>query len=103
MVRRSKDWNEGLAKDLKNPIFARDFLIASIEEGIPLQIALGKIIRTYGIKEFSGKIGIAGSNLVRAIHPRSNPTQETLNRLLKPFGLKLSVTPIPEKERRRTA
>jgi len=44
-----------------------------------------------GIKEFSTKVGMAGPNILRAIHPRHNPTQETLNRLLKPFKLKLSL------------
>ncbi len=34
---------------------------------------------------------MASPNVLRAINPRHDPTQETLNRLLKPFGLKLSV------------
>ena len=36
------------------------------------------------------------SNVQRAIHPRHNPTQETLDRLLQPFGLKLSLAPIEQ-------
>lgn len=103
MARRSKDWNEGLAKDLRNPKFAREFLIAALEEDIPLQAALGKVIRAYGVKEFSKRINIASSNLLRAMHPESNPTQETLNRLLRPFGLKLTVSPIEEKQKRKVA
>ena len=42
MARRSKDWNEGLAKDLQDMVFAQAFLKASLEEGIPIQAALGK-------------------------------------------------------------
>ena len=34
MARRTKDWNEGLAKDLKDPEFAREFLLAAVEEGV---------------------------------------------------------------------
>jgi DNA-binding phage protein len=94
MTRRTKDWNEGLAKDLKNPLFAREFLLAAIDEGISLQHALGKVIRTMGVKEFSAKIGMESPNLLRAINPRHNPTQATINRLLNPFGLKLSLAPI---------
>ena len=30
--------------------------------------------------------------------PSHNPTQETLNRLLKPFGLILTIAPIDEKK-----
>jgi len=103
MARRSKDWNVGLAQDLRDIKFARAFLLAAIEEGVSIQIALGKVIRAIGIKEFSEKIGIAGPNILRAINPRHNPTQETLNRLLKPFKLRLSLAPIEETKRRRAA
>ena len=40
MARRSKDWNEGLAHDLQNARFARAFLIAAVDEGVPLKEAL---------------------------------------------------------------
>ena len=103
MARRSRDWNVGLAQDLRDPYFAREFLMAAIEEGVPIQVALGKVIRAIGVKEFSAKVGIASSNLLRAIHPRHNPTQDTLNRLLKPFKLKLSLAPLDAPKRRRAA
>ena len=101
MARRSRDWNEGLAEDLRDPEFARGFLIAAIEEGITVQQALGKVIRLMGVSEFARKIGVASSNVLRAINPRHNPTQNTLNRMLEPFGLRLTLTPI--KARRRPA
>ena len=69
MARRSRDWNEGLAQDLRDQEFAREFLLAAMDEGVPIQIALGKIVRAMGVKEF----------------------QDTLNRLLKPFRLRLSL------------
>ena len=96
MARRSKDWNVGLAQDLRDPNFAREFLLAAIEDGVSIQIALGKVIRAIGIKEFSARTKIASPNILRAINPRHNPTQETLNRLLKPFRLKLSLAPIEQ-------
>ena len=49
MARRSKDWNVGLAQDLRDANFAREFLLAAIEEGVSIQIALGKVIRAIGI------------------------------------------------------
>ena len=36
---------------------------------------------------------MASPNVLRAISARQNPTQQTLNRLLAPFGLKLSLAP----------
>lgn len=79
MERRSKDWNESLAEDLRDPKFAREFLTAAVDEGVPLKVALAKVIRATGVKEFSQSVGMPGPNVLRAIHPRSNPTQETLD------------------------
>lgn len=93
---RSQDWNIGLTEDLKDPEFAREFLLAAMEENIALQVALGKVIRAYGLKEFAELVEMPSSNLTRALNPESNVTQKTLNRLLQPFGLQLSVAPIPE-------
>jgi probable addiction module antidote protein len=103
MARRTKDWNEGLAKDLKDPEFAREFLLAAADEGVSLQQALGKVIRAMGVMEFAKKIGMESPNLLRAINPRHNPTQATINRLLTPFGLKLSLAPVGKIKRNRAA
>jgi hypothetical protein len=65
MTRRTKDWNEGLARDLKNIQFAREFLLSAIDEGISLQHALGKVIQAMGVKEFAAKIGMESPNLLR--------------------------------------
>jgi DNA-binding phage protein len=94
MVRRSEDWNVGLAEDLRDPEFARGFVIGAMDDGVPLQAVLGKVIRLMGVKEFSAQVGMAAPNVLRAINPRHNPTQETLDRLLKPFGLRLGLAPI---------
>jgi len=103
MARRTKDWNEGLAQDLKNPEFAREFLLSAVEEGISLQHALGKAVRAMGVKEFANKVGMESPNLLRAISPRHNPTQATMNRLLNPFGLRLSLAMIRRPKRSRAA
>jgi DNA-binding phage protein len=67
MARRTVDWNEGLAKDLQDP-------------------------------EFAKKVKLPSSNIIRAINPKHNPTYETLNKLLKPFKLKVGITPITGKK-----
>ncbi len=103
MARRSQDWNRGLSQNLRDPAFAREFLLASIEEGVPLQVAVGKVVRAMGLKEFAAKVRMASSNLLRAINPRHNPTQETINRLLQPFRLRLSLAPIDKPKRRPAA
>jgi len=50
VARRSRDWNEGLADDLQDPEFARQFLTAAVEDGVPLKLALAKVIRATGVK-----------------------------------------------------
>ena len=103
MARRSEDWNIDLARRLRNPTFARAFLLAAMEEGLTIQQALGKIIRGFGITEFAALVRMPRSNVQRAIHPQHNPTQETLNRLLAPFRLRLSLAPITSSRPHRAA
>ena len=103
MAKRSRDWNESLAEDLQDSKFAREFLTAAVEEGVPLKVALAKVIRATGVKEFSESVGMPGPNVLRAINPKSNPTQETLERLLKPFGLRIGLAELKPRRKRRAA
>src|SRR5260370_469772 len=103
MAKRHEGWNVGLAGETRDPAFAREFLLGAIDEEVPLQVALGKVVRAMGVKEFAAKVGMASPNLLRTVNPRHNPTQETLNRLLKPFRLKLSLAPISARPKRRHA
>jgi DNA-binding phage protein len=103
VARRSRDWNVGLARDLRDRTFAREFLLAAVDEGVPLHIALGKVIRAMGVKEFAAKVRMASPNVLRAIGPGHNPTQQTLNRLLKPFNLRLSLAPLEPSKNRSAA
>ena len=103
MARRSKDWNEGLAEDLQDPRFVREFLTAAVEEGVPLKTALAKVIRSTCVKEFAETVGMPSPNLLRAIHPKHNPTQETLERLPEPFGLRTGLAQIGQRRKGRAA
>lgn len=94
MARRSVAWEEGLAEDLKDPDFTRQFIKNCLEDNMSLQVVLSTVIKCMGVKEFAKKVKMPSSNVLRAINPKHNPTQETLNRLLKPLGLKLTVEPI---------
>jgi hypothetical protein len=46
---------------------------------------------------------MASPNVLRAINPRHNPTQDTLNRLLRPFKLRLTLAPLGSSKGRRAA
>lgn len=99
MARRSVAWEEGLAEDLKDPEFTRLFIKACLEDNMSLQVVLGTVIKCMGVKEFAKKVKMPSPNVLRAINPKHNPTQDTLNRLLKPLGLKLTVEPISKKNK----
>jgi len=43
MTERSEDWNVGLAQDLQDDEFVREFVAAAIEEGVPLKSVLLKL------------------------------------------------------------
>ena len=73
MARRSEDWNVGLAKDLRDAAFAREFLLAAIDEGVDLQLALGKVIRAMGVKEFAAKVHMAQSERAARDQSSSQP------------------------------
>lgn len=99
MARRSRDWEVGLAEDLRDPTFAREFLMASIDDGVAIQVALARVVRAMGVKEFAAKVRMASPNVLRALNPRHNPTQATINRLLRPFRLRLSLALIEGSKR----
>ena len=88
---------------IRDPKFAREFLMASIDEGVALQVALGKVVRAMGVKEFAAKVRMASPNVLRAINPRHNPTQATISRFLRPFGLRLSLAVVEGAKRRSAA
>ena len=90
MSRRSRDWNENLAEDLRDPVFAQEFILALLDEGFTLQEALAKTVRAYGVNAFAKKVHLPSSNLVRSISARSNPTRKTMELILKPFSLALT-------------
>src|SRR5438045_2036243 len=73
MARRHMDWNVGLAEDLRDPEFAREFLLGAIDEEVPLQVALGKVVRAMGVKEFAAKVRMASPNLFRNSEPAPQP------------------------------
>lgn len=89
---RVKDWNESLSLRLKNPEFAREFIIASLDESISLKEVLAKVIRAYGVNEFAEEANMPSSNVIRAISPDSNITYSTLSKMLSVFSLEVGVS-----------
>lgn len=103
MVRRHSSWIAGLSQDLRDPEFVREFLIATVEDGDDIQKALGFVARTMGVKEFAEEVGMPSSNVLRAINHGHNPTMATLEKMLRPFGVRLSLAKTTTPKPRRAA
>lgn len=93
MPTRSIDFNEELAKDLRDLDFAQGFLLELLALGDDLQTALGHLIRVYGVKEYAELAEMEAPTIQRAINPKHNPTKGTLEKLLAPLKLGLGVKP----------
>ncbi len=94
MPKKSVDWNEGLLEDLKDPEFAKGFVHACLEEGIPLKVAVGKVVKAQGYSAVARRIHMAVPNVIRAAQPKSNPTLETFEKLMAGVGLKFAADSI---------
>jgi DNA-binding phage protein len=91
MARRPKDWDEYMFEDLSDPVFTSELVKGLVESGMPIRAAVRDVINGLGVKEFAALVGMASSNLVRAVHPKANPTLATIERLLEPLGLRIGV------------
>ena len=90
---RNKSFDENLSRELKNIKFAREFLISLMEgkESYSLEEALRIVISKMGIKEYCDLAKVALPNIVNFIKGKRRPKPETLDFLLKPFGLKTKI------------
>jgi probable addiction module antidote protein len=101
------DWEvEELRADRE---FAVEYLIAAMEalenpeERAGGLLALRAVAEAYGgLGAVAASAGISRESLYRALSPKGNPTLKTLIAVLKPLGLRLSVTPAKQVRARRT-
>ena len=92
MARRRHEWRGDSTVDLRNPETAREFLLMAMDEGVPMQVALGKVARALGVKTFATHVRMSEASVQRAIAPRHAPPVATANRLLAPFSLRLAIS-----------
>jgi len=101
MVRRCYGWDEYMLEDLLDPKFSQELMMGAVKNGVPLREALLDIIQGIGVTEFAASIGMSNANVLRALRPTHNPSCETLDRMLVPFGLRLGLALRRPGERRR--
>ena len=69
------------------------YLNASLEDGDTSVIAtaLGDIARAKGMTQLAKETGITRDGLYKALSPTGNPSFDTVQKVIKAFGLKLDV------------
>ena len=93
MSYRSVDWNEGLAKDLRDKEFAAKFVEQCLKGGISHEVIISKLAKAYGLAELSKRVKVASPNIVRVTKDPKKAKWQTLDKILKPFGLTLGIVP----------
>ena len=60
--------------------------------------ALGVVARARGMSEIARQSGLSRESLYRALSPDGNPEFNTILRVVRSMGLRLSTTPIEERK-----
>ena len=60
--------------------------------------ALGVVARARGMSEIARESGLSRESLYRALSPEGNPEFNTILRVIRSMGLRLSTTPIEERK-----
>ena len=70
------------------------YLSAAFEDGNTSVIAaaLGDVARAKGMTRLSKETGITRDGLYKALSPTGNPSFDTVQKVIKAFGLKLDIT-----------
>lgn len=92
---RLKNYRDDLLKRLSAPEYAAEYLgqVLAERDGAAFLIALRDVVEASGgMGELAGRVGIRRPSLYKILSKKGNPTLATLQELLKPLGLRISVT-----------
>ncbi len=99
-MRRTKSYDEELSKELRDPEFAREFILGLMDGdgALSLEDALRRTIEVMGVREFCAlarakKVSsIHESNVVDFLKGKRHPKADTINGYLKPWKLRAELT-----------
>lgn len=71
-----------------------EYLAATFEDGDPalIRAAIGDVAKARGMSSLARETGITREALYKALGEKGNPTLDTLTKVMKALGFKLSVT-----------
>lgn len=90
-MKKAKKWDASEYLGAEADIAA--YLNAALEDGDASVIAtaLGDIARAKGMTQLAKETGITRDGLYKALSPTGNPSFDTVQKVVKAFGLKLGV------------
>ena len=91
---RLKNYRDDLLKRLSDPEYAAEYLaqVLATRDGAAFLIALKDVVEASGgVGDLAQRVGIRRPSLYSILSKRGNPTLTTLQEILKPLGLRVSV------------
>jgi len=92
---RLNNYRDDLLKRLRDPEYAAEYLaqVLAEDDSEAFLIALKDVVEaTGGMGDLAGRVGIKRPSLYKILSKRGNPTLATLQEILKPLGLRVSVS-----------
>lgn len=94
-MHRSNSFNERFSKDIRNPRYARIFILQLLndkDDPLLLEEVLKLIVSKMGTTDFAEFVGERVQNIDKFLKGERFPKRETLNKFLRPFGLETVLT-----------
>jgi probable addiction module antidote protein len=91
---RLKNYKADLLKRLENPHCAAEYLaqVLAEKDNAAFLIALKDVVEAGGgVGNLAGRVGLKRPSLYKILSKNGNPTLETLQEILGPLGLRVSV------------
>ena len=91
---RLKNYKDDLLKRLEDPHYAAEYLaqVLAEKDGAAFLIALKDVVEAGGgMGNLAGRVGLKRPSLYKILSKNGNPTLATLQEILEPLGLRVSV------------
>ncbi len=92
---RSNSYDKKISEKMQKPRFAQEYLLGLVsdkEDPMDVEDALKFVINRMGVTEFSNLIEESKSNVGNFLNGSRKLKEETLNKYLAPFNLKVKKT-----------
>jgi|SRR3954471_6009308 probable addiction module antidote protein len=90
-----KNYKPDLLKRLKDPEYAAEYLSAVLEDGDRkgFMLALKDVVEARGgVGDLAGRVKIRRPSLYKILSSEGNPTLDTLQEILKPLNMRVSIS-----------